>query len=90
MELSSYAMNPIEWFRRSMSPQVREKDSTKEVEEAREKLRESGEGSLFDQDDALVDDGASPDAVVKTKKQKATSVSRMTTRGNMSIVNCSL
>ncbi|THH11900.1 hypothetical protein EW145_g320 [Phellinidium pouzarii] len=45
------AWSPMEWFRKSLTPQTREKDSEKEVEMAREKAKESGEASLFEYDD---------------------------------------
>ena len=67
----SVSMNPIEWFRKSMAPQIREKDSEKDVEEAREKLRESGVASIFE----TVEEEATSKAAVKAKKEKATSVS---------------
>ena len=54
-----------------MAPQVREKDSEKEIEQAREKLRESGEGSIFD-----TFEGKPLEKIVKAKKPKADTVSR--------------
>jgi hypothetical protein len=63
-------MNPMEWFRRTMAPQIRE-DSAKEVEEARKKLRETGEGSLFE---TVAEEEATSRAAAKAKKEKATSV----------------
>lgn len=70
-DFSSVSMNPLEWFRKTMAPQVREKDSEKEIEQAREKLRESGEGSIFDtfEEKPL-------EKIVKAKKPKADTVSR--------------
>ena len=41
----------MDWFRRTMTPQTREKDSEKEIEEARKKAKESGEASLFEYED---------------------------------------
>ena len=41
----------MDWFRRTLTPKVREKDSQKEVEAARRKAKESGEASLFEYDD---------------------------------------
>ena len=38
----------MEWFQRSITPKIREKDSEKEVEEARERARASGEANVFD------------------------------------------
>ncbi|KAH8118688.1 ribosomal protein L22 [Phellopilus nigrolimitatus] len=45
------AWTPMEWFRKTLTPQVREKDSEKEVEQAREKAKESGEASVFEYED---------------------------------------
>ena len=41
------AWSPVEWFQRTLTPQIRE-DSAKEVKEARERAREVGEASVFD------------------------------------------
>ena len=44
------AWNPMDWFREKVSPRLRETDNEKEVEEAREKARESGQASVFEYD----------------------------------------
>lgn len=49
----SRAWSPVEWFQRTLSPQIREQDNKKEVEEARERARASGEASVFDYEEPL-------------------------------------
>ncbi|EJD01497.1 ribosomal protein L22 [Fomitiporia mediterranea MF3/22] len=46
---------PTDWIRRTMSPQIREKDSEKEVEAARQQAKERGEASLFEYEDVSPD-----------------------------------
>lgn len=41
----------MDWFRKQVSPRLRENDSEKEVEEAREKAKESGQASVFEYED---------------------------------------
>ncbi|KAL5487660.1 hypothetical protein ACEPAI_5768 [Sanghuangporus weigelae] len=45
------AWSPMDWFRRTLTPQTREKDNEKEIEEARKKAKESGEASVFEYED---------------------------------------
>lgn len=64
-----------------MAPQYRDKDSEKQVEAAREQLKESGQGSVFDTVDAVSvqpdEDGSKPGVAVKgkEKEKKYTNVS---------------
>jgi hypothetical protein len=46
--LNSRAWSPVKWFQRSLTPKIREKDSEREIEEARQRARASGEASVFD------------------------------------------
>ena len=43
----------MEWFQWTLSPQIREQDNKKEVDEARERARASGEASVFDYEEPL-------------------------------------
>ncbi|KAI5120684.1 hypothetical protein M0805_006973 [Coniferiporia weirii] len=45
------AWTPMDWFRKTLTPQVREKDSEKEVLLAREKAKGTGEASVFEYED---------------------------------------
>ena len=38
----------MEWFRKTLTPQVREQNSEKEIEQAREQAKESGQASVFE------------------------------------------
>lgn len=42
----------MQWFRKNLTPQLREKNSEKEIELARERAKETGEASLFEYDDS--------------------------------------
>lgn len=42
----------MDWFRKQVSPRLRDLDNQKEVEEAREKAKESGQASVFEYEDA--------------------------------------
>ncbi len=57
-----------------MAPQYREKDSEKQVEAAREQLKESGQASVFDTVDAVAvqsdEDGSKPGVIVKGKEKE--------------------
>ena len=41
----------MDWFRKTVTPQLREKDSEEEVQAAREKAKETGQASVFEYED---------------------------------------
>jgi len=64
----------MDWFRKQVSPRLRDTDNQKEVEEAREKAKESGQASVFEYEDVNAtnpggDASASPSAKALAKKK---------------------
>lgn len=64
----------MDWFRKQVSPRLRDTDNQKEVEEAREKAKKSGQASVFEYEDLNAekpggDASASPSAKALAKKK---------------------
>lgn len=67
------AWEPLKWFQKTVTPKLRKEDNRAEIEEAKEKLRESGQSNIFE---IIAPSSPSGDDLLASKsKKKATSVS---------------
>ncbi|PAV21293.1 mitochondrial 50S ribosomal L22 [Pyrrhoderma noxium] len=51
------AFSPMEWFKKTLTPQIREQNSEKEIQQAREEAKESGQASVFEYQEFSQTDG---------------------------------
>ena len=47
----------MEWFKKTLTPQIREQNSEKEIQQAREEAKESGQASVFEYQEFSQTDG---------------------------------